>query len=123
MSNIQHKGMSSVNPLNDSWGLRDISLIKQDLINHFHIRQGEKLNDPTFGTIIWDVLFDPLTDQLKQLILDDVTRIINHDPRVSANSIILDSYDHGISVSCELTYIPYNITEAVNFLFDQDQIP
>lgn len=39
-----YRGMSTVNPENNSVSLYDISLIKQDLINHFHIRQGEKLN-------------------------------------------------------------------------------
>ena len=47
-----YRGMSTANPENNSVSLYDISLIKQDLINHFHIRQGEKLSNPEFGKII-----------------------------------------------------------------------
>lgn len=114
-----YKGMSTVNG-GKGWSEYDITLVRQDLINHFHIRQGEKLNDPTFGTIIWDMLFEPLTDQLKQLIVQDVNRIIDHDPRVRADSITLESYEYGIRVICDLTYLPYNISESLKFEFDQN---
>ena len=42
-TNRAYKGLSTVNPENVSKTLYDIGLIKQDLLNHFHIRQGEKL--------------------------------------------------------------------------------
>ena len=51
-----YRGISTVNNDNQKFGLYDVGLIKQDLINHFHISQGEKLENPTFGTIIWDVI-------------------------------------------------------------------
>ena len=71
-----YRGMSTVNPDNNTVSLYDISLIKQDLINHFHIRQGEKLSNPEFGTIIWDALFEPLTETLKDAIIQNVTKIV-----------------------------------------------
>jgi len=37
-----YRGISTVNPENSSTVLYDLALIKQDLLNHFHIRQGEK---------------------------------------------------------------------------------
>ena len=36
-----YRGLSTVNPENTSSTLYDLALIKQDLLNHFHIRQGE----------------------------------------------------------------------------------
>ena len=115
-----YKGMSTVNPNNKDFKLRDIELIKQDIVNHFHIRQGEKLENPEFGTIIWDVLFEPLTDGLKNAIVKNVTDIINYDPRVQANNIIVDSYESGIQIYCELTYLTYNISEQLKFNFDRE---
>ena len=41
-----YRGLSTTNPNNASSTLYDLALIKQDLINHFHIRQGEKLENP-----------------------------------------------------------------------------
>ena len=47
-----YRGFSSVENAKEGFSLYDFELIKQDLINHFHIRQGEKISDPNFGTII-----------------------------------------------------------------------
>jgi phage baseplate assembly protein W len=115
-----YKGFSTISTYGDSNVLYDISLIKQDIINHFHIRKGEKLSDPSFGTIIWDILFEPLTDQIKNKIIQDVSEIVNYDQRVSVNQIIVDSYENGISISCELVYLPYSIVEKLQLQFDED---
>ena len=117
---VSYRGLSTVNPENSSFTLYDISLIKQDLINHFHIRQGEKLSNPEFGTIIWDALFEPLTEQLKDAIASNVQTIINDDPRTNAEGIIVDEYEKGIQVECTLTYLPYNISETLRLTFDEE---
>jgi phage baseplate assembly protein W len=115
-----YRGISTVDPDSNNWVLYDIALIKQDIVNHFHIRQGEKLSNPEFGTIIWDVLFEPLTDGLKEAIVQNVSRVINYDPRVNVDNIIVDSYESGIQIECTLTYLPYNISETINMKFDED---
>ena len=115
-----YRGISTVNPNNSNPVLYDIALIKQDIINHFHIRQGEKLSDPTFGTIIWDVLFEPLTPALKDAISQNITRIVSSDPRVKVKKIIVDQYESGIQIEIELEYLPYNISEAMKFSFDEN---
>jgi phage baseplate assembly protein W len=115
-----YRGTSTVNPDNNGWVLYDIALIKQDILNNFHIRQGEKLSDPEFGTIIWDVLFEPLTENLKDAIVKNVTKIVNSDPRVQVNSIIVDSYESGIQVECSLMFLPYNIAESLRLQFDEN---
>lgn len=114
-----YRGISTVNPDNTSWVLYDISLIKQDIINHFHIRKGEKLSDPGFGTIIWDVLFEPLTEQVKNVIIQDVSAVINYDPRVDVNQINVDQYENGLIITCEIVYLPYSIIEKLRFQFDE----
>src|SRR6056300_285710 len=119
VSSRAYRGISTVNEENSSFTLYDIALIKQDLINHFHIKQGEKLENPEFGTIIWDVLFEPLTENLKQAIAKNVTTIINADPRINAARVIVDQYESGIKIECELQYLPYNISENMKLQFDQ----
>ena len=44
-----YRGFSTVNPESTSFQQFDISLIKQNLLNHFNIRQGEKLSDKILG--------------------------------------------------------------------------
>ena len=114
-----YKGFSTLSSDSENYKLYDFALIKQDLINHFYIRQGEKVMNPTFGTIIWDLLFEPLTSELKELILQDVNRIINYDPRINAKEVIITQYESGIQIECTLTYLPYNISEKMKLQFDQ----
>jgi phage baseplate assembly protein W len=116
-----YKGISTVDPNANSFNLYDIALIKQDLLNHFHIRQGEKLENPEFGTIIWDALFEPLTEGMKQAIIENVTQIVNYDPRVQVDSVTVDTYESGIQIECDLTYLPYNISESMRLKFDESQ--
>jgi phage baseplate assembly protein W len=113
-----YRGFSTVAGNIRSTVLYDLELIKQDIINHFHIRKGEKLENPTFGTIIWDVLFDPLTDQLRELIVNDVTDIVNTDPRVRVTNAIVTQFEQGLQVEVSLIYVPYNIQETMQFTFD-----
>ena len=118
-SSASYRSISTVNPVNDGYRLYDLAVIKQDIINHFHIRQGEKLGDPTFGTIIWDVLFEPLTDTLKEAITKNVTEICNFDPRVAVDKITVDQYEHGVQIEASVLYRPYNLTEYMQLRFDQ----
>ena len=50
---ITYKGFST-NNRSKKFRVTDFELVKQDLINHFNIRKGEKLMNPNFGTIIWN---------------------------------------------------------------------
>jgi phage baseplate assembly protein W len=100
--------------------LYDIDLVKQDIINHFYIRKGEKLENPEFGTIIWDMLFENFTEEVKKLISEDVETIINYDPRIAINSIIVDATDQGIRIEADIVYIPFNINERMTFDFDKN---
>ena len=71
------------------YSLTDYQLARQDLINYFNIRRGEKLMQPSFGTIIWDMLFEPLTEDSQQLITSDINKIISYDPRFSVGQVAI----------------------------------
>jgi len=114
-----YRGFSTISPDTSNFKLYDFALVKQDLLNHFHIRQGEKLMNPEFGCVIWNLLFEPLTDELKIIIQQNVEQIINADPRVTSSEIIITTYDSGIQLQCTVTYLPYNISEKIQLQFDQ----
>jgi phage baseplate assembly protein W len=120
LTSRSYRGYSSVNASEKSKNLFDLELIKQDLINHFHIKKGEKLMNPTFGTIIWDLLFEPLTPLVKELIVKDVTEIVNSDPRTKVIKTIVTQVDKSIQVEVSLIYLPYNIQENLQFKFDSE---
>ena len=114
-----YRGFSTVNPENNSFQQFDVSLIKQNLLNHLNIRQGEKLSDPRFGCIIWDALYEPLTAQLKDAITANVTNIVNYDPRTRAASVQVSEYESGLQIECTLMYLDYNISEQLKLQFDK----
>jgi phage baseplate assembly protein W len=114
-----YKGFSTVNENTKSVALYDLELIKQDLINNFHIRKGEKLENPEFGTIIWDMLFEPLTAQSRELIVNDVTSIVNSDPRTKMIKTVVTQVEQGLQIEMTMQYLPYNIQETMQFKFDQ----
>lgn len=103
-----------------NYKLYDFELIKQDLINRLSVRKGERVENPDFGTIIYDVLFEPLTDATKQAVADDIAQNLNADPRISTREILVSETEHGISIQATITYIPYNITEKLTFSFDEN---
>jgi phage baseplate assembly protein W len=103
---------------NRNFRLTDFVLIKQDILNHFNIRKGEKLMNPNFGTIIWNVLHEPFTEDLKSVITQDVKAIASYDPRVSFDNIIITEYDQGIQIELQLRYIPTNQTKVMLMNFN-----
>ena len=115
------KGFSSRAELTN-FKLYDFDLIKQDLINRLSVRKGERVENPEFGTIIYDVIFEPLTETLKQAIADDIAKSLNADPRLSTQDIVVSESEHGISVQATITYVPYNITEKLTFSFDENSL-
>ena len=109
-----------MNPDNTTFSLNDIGLIKQDLLNHFHISQGEKLENPEFGTIIWDVIHDPLTPDLEEAIKEDILKIIETDPRIKADAVLVTPFESGLQIEVELTYVKYNVSEKLRLTFDEN---
>lgn len=115
-----YRGYSTVGVTFGSTRLEDMELIKRDLLNHFHIRKGEKLMDPSFGSIVWDHLYSPMTDDVKQALVDDVTEIVNSDPRTSVVNVILSEYELGIQIEIELFYAQFDQSEQLLLQFNGD---
>lgn len=114
---ITYKGFST-QAGNRNFRLTDFDLIKQDIINHFNIRKGEKLMRPNFGTIIWNVLHEPFTEDLKSVISQDVKAIASYDPRVSFDNIIITEFDQGVQIELQLRYVLTNQTNIMLLNFN-----
>jgi phage baseplate assembly protein W len=86
--------------------LSDFDLVVRDLLNNFNIRKGEKLMNPNYGTIIWNLLFENFTEDVKSAMVKDIQTIASNDPRVSLNNIVVTQFNKGIQLSVTVTYIP-----------------
>ena len=118
---VTFKGFSS-RADKKNFKLYDFEVAKQDLINRLSIRKGERVENPEFGTIIYDALFEPFTDALKDDILEDITANLNADPRISTEEILVTEADKGIAIQATITYVPLNITEKLRFDFDENSL-
>ena len=118
---VTFKGFSS-RADKKNFKLYDFECAKQDLINRLSIRKGERVENPEFGTIIYDALFEPFSDALKDAIIEDITANLNADPRISTDEILVSEVDHGISIQATITYVPLNITEKLQFNFDENSL-
>ncbi len=114
-----YKGFSTLVP-NKKFRLTDMQLIKQDIINHFNIRKGEKLMNPNFGTIIWNVLHEPFTEELKSVITEDVKAIAKYDPRVAFENIVVTEYEQGLQIVISLRYLQTNESSTMSLQFDNE---
>ena len=118
---ITFKGFSSKAD-KQSFKVYDFECVKQDLINRLSVRKGERVESPEFGTIIYDCLFEPFTEVLRDQILEDITANLNADPRIATEEIIVSEKDHGIAIQATIKYIPLDITEKLQFKFDENSL-
>lgn len=100
--------------------LTDIELVKRDLLNHFQIRKGEKLMQPDFGSIIWNTLFEPLSEEVKKIIYDDVKAVVSYDPRLVVDEVIMQELQNGLQLQISLTYVPLNVSTVMRLTFDKE---
>lgn len=118
---VTFKGFSS-RADRQNFKVYDFECAKQDLINRLSIRKGERVENPEFGTIIYDSLFEPFTESLREAIVEDVTDNLNADSRISAEEILVTEADHGIAIQATLRYVPLDITEKLAFQFDENSL-
>lgn len=110
------KGFNTVEVEFGNFKIYDIDLAKRDLLNELYTQKGERLMSPAYGSIIWQVLFDPVYDTTIQIIKDDCARIVGKDPRLELLETVVeeDIDDHRLTVKLVLRYIPTaSITELI----------
>ncbi len=112
-----YKGFSTVNRTN-KFTLTDVTLVKQDLLNALNTRRGTRVMQPQEGCIVWEKLFDPITETSKAEIVYDITRICHRDPRIILNKINLIEHSNSLEFQLDITYVPENMSETLVLWFD-----
>ena len=114
-----YKGFSTVSPSSQKkFILVDNDLIKQDLLNAFMVQRGSRVMQPQFGCIVWEKLFENLTSSDVTDIADNITNIVNSDPRVNLVSIDITQSQNTITVTLVLLYVATDETETLVVTFD-----
>ena len=112
-------GYSTIENNSKNQQFADIPLIKRDLLNHFNTIPGERLMMPTWGCGIWNLLFEPFDEAVNDAVVDECTRIVASDSRVTLQDIFVNEYNQGLSVQMTLLYQPYNVIDTFSLDFDK----
>lgn len=72
--------------------------------------------NPEFGSIIWDLLYEPLDESTKEDMIEDCKRIINSDPRVQMISTNLEEFENGIKIQINMNTLPFD--KKINLQLD-----
>ena len=115
-------GFSTFNKQRPPFTLEDLPLAKQDLLYSFHTHRGERVMRPDFGTIIFDLLFEPFDDDTKQAVVEDAQRLISQDPRFSLVSIDARELEHTLRLDIVLLYIPLDVVDSLAIEYDRQNI-
>lgn len=116
-----YRGFNTIGRDYGPYKLKDNALVIRDLLNHFYIRKGEKINNPEFGSIIWASLFEPLTANLKEQIRADVDRICRYDPRIRVlDRVTVQEYENGLRLDVQITFSTNNETANLALEFDRN---
>ena len=114
-----YMGFSSQDPANTTARLYDLALIKQDILNQFNTRKGERVMNPQFGSIIWDVLMEPMTEQVKEALNKDITTICNSDPRIVPTLIKVTDFTAGFLIELTIQLVGSDQSTNMSLTFDQ----
>ena len=96
-----------------------IELAKQDLLYAFQTRKGERVMRPNFGTIIFDLLFEPFDSATKEAIYEDAIRIINEDPRFDAVEVQARELEQTVRLDVVLRYVPLDVVDSLSIEYDR----
>lgn len=99
--------------------LENLELAKQDLLYHFHTQRGERVMRPDFGTLIFDLLFEPFDEETKTAVIDDAISIIDDDPRFEFVSIEVHELEHTLRLDIQLNYIPLDVVDSLRIEYDR----
>jgi len=115
-----YKGFSTADPTSLTNKIFDFALIQQDIMNMFQTKKGERVMNPEFGTIIWSLIYEPFTPDVKRQISDDVTRILNYDPRVTPTTINISEAEYGMIIEATLYYKQQDVSQQMILNFDKE---
>lgn len=116
---VVYIGFSTVSSRQPPWTLENVELVKQDLLNTFNTRLGERVMRPDYGTRIFDILMDPFDNETREAITSDVTRIIQEEPRAELVSVDVAELDQVIRVEALLNFRPGNSSDLLLIEYDR----
>ena len=111
------RGFNTVDNFSAPFTLTGDELVKRDLKNEFYTKKGERVMRPNFGSIVWDLLMDPMSASLITDIEEDVDKIVGRDPRVSLLNTTVTALEQAIRVDIDLRFIPTENEDTLYLMY------
>jgi phage baseplate assembly protein W len=115
-----YRGFSTADYLeNRTLLLTNQALVNRDLLNHIYTLKGERPHLPNFGTRIPLLAFEPLDQRTLDIIRQDLTDVIEYDPRVRLIDMSINALpDNNMIVAfVDLLYVELNVQETLHLEF------
>lgn len=98
---------------NKTFRVIDIDAVKLDLLSHIYTKRGSRVMMPSFGTIIPELVFEPLDQETLDVLEEELTRVFNYDPRVQLLnlSVTPDTDNYIVMVSATLMYVELEMVD------------
>lgn len=113
-------GFNTINQFK-KFTLTDFDLIKRDLLNAFNIRPGQLPGRPSYGSTVWNYVFEPQTQQTQQEIINEIQRVAGGDPRIFVSDLQCYPQENGLLIELQIQVIPSKNAERLAIFFDQQQ--
>jgi len=99
-----------------SFRINDVELIKLDLLNHIFTRRGERVMMPRFGTIIPDLVFEPLDDETLETLESELRLVFDFDPRVELLDLEVtpDADTNAVTIAARIQCVELDTVELMN---------
>ena len=105
---------------NKKFRLEDYDLVKRDVLNSLLIKQGEKPGRPDYGTNVWNIIFEPMTDEIMREIEKEIKRTVGQDPRIKIERLSVFPKENGVLIEIDVTVLSTTEVQRLTLFFDQN---
>ena len=105
---------------NKKFRLEDYELVKRDVLNSLLIKQGEKPGNPNYGTSLWNIIFEPMTDSVMRDIEREIKRTVGQDPRIKIERLSVFPKENGVLIEIDVTVLSTTEVQRLTLFFDQN---
>jgi len=116
---MAYKGYTTIDRIKN-FKISDYDLVKRDFLNNLNIRQGEVPGRPEVGTTLWNFVFDPNTEDTIRKLRAEINRLIDTDPRITAEEINIEAKAHTVLMEINARIHPNVDLQQLNVMFDQN---
>ena len=114
-TNIGRSAVSST-----KYSVVDDEAVILNFLNALNIPQGSKPGKPSYGTNLWNFIFEPNDHETSTQLKEELIRVARLDPRIILNNVTIYAKDNGIVASIELAVSPANQVRDIAILFNQE---